>query len=65
MLDKRKQAFGAARSAVKAYARNPSDENAVKVRSAMQTVNDMEARRMRQLLPEASIKCGRSSPGEQ
>jgi hypothetical protein len=40
--DDRKKAFNAAKSAVKSYAKNPSDENAERVQSAWDTVKDLQ-----------------------
>jgi hypothetical protein len=41
--DDRKKAFNAAKSAVKAYAKDPSDENVEKVQAAWGAVRDMQA----------------------
>jgi hypothetical protein len=41
--DDRKKAFNAAKSAVSAYAKNPSDKNAERVQSAWKSVKDLQA----------------------
>ncbi len=42
--DDRKRMFAAAKLAVRAYARDPSDNNAAQVHAAWKAVSDMEAR---------------------
>ena len=42
--DDRKRMFAAAKLTVRAYAKDPSDNNAAKVHAAWKAVNDMEAR---------------------
>jgi hypothetical protein len=43
LKDDRKNALNAAESAVNAYAKDPTDKNAAKVRSAWETVKDLQA----------------------
>ena len=43
LKEDRTKAFKAAKSAVKAYAKDPSDRNAASVRSAWEVVNDHQA----------------------
>ncbi len=43
LKDDRKRVFNAAKSAVSAYAKDPSDKNAARVQSAWETVKDLQA----------------------